>query len=119
MLPDSEATNTSALSMPYLQVSDDDGAIDDPQPNVIPRKKPRKEKTSETDQVMHLLGEKLKSTRSEDELDIVGRNIANKLRNMPHDTRILAEKFINDVLFEAEMGTLNRNYQFVVWPNSM
>ncbi|XP_034943344.1 uncharacterized protein [Chelonus insularis] len=45
----------------------------------------------------------------EDEFDAIGRNVAAKLRNMRLDQRIVAEKLLNDVLFEAQLGTLHRN----------
>lgn len=44
----------------------------------------------------------------EDRFDVYGKNVAMKLRQLPNDQRMLAEKAINDVLFEAEMGTLQR-----------
>lgn len=49
------------------------------------------------------------NSQSEDQFDIVGRNVATKLRALPKRQRIIAEKLINETLFEAELGTLNRN----------
>ncbi|XP_060536073.1 uncharacterized protein LOC132708013 [Cylas formicarius] len=54
--------------------------------------------------------------KKEDQFDTIGKNIASKLRNLPHEQRIYAEKIINDVLFEAELGCLNRNYKLVQEP---
>ncbi|KAG7207590.1 hypothetical protein KM043_009213 [Ampulex compressa] len=45
----------------------------------------------------------------EDEFDAIGRNVAAKLRNMRLDQRIIAEKLLNDVLFEAQLGNLHRD----------
>ncbi|XP_071570260.1 uncharacterized protein [Temnothorax nylanderi] len=45
----------------------------------------------------------------EDEYDAIGRNVAAKLRNMRLDQRIIAEKLVNDILFEAQLGNLHRN----------
>ncbi|XP_043288534.1 uncharacterized protein [Venturia canescens] len=45
----------------------------------------------------------------QDEFDAIGRNVAAKLRNMRLDQRIIAEKLLNDVLFEAQLGTLHRD----------
>ncbi|XP_011298008.1 uncharacterized protein [Fopius arisanus] len=45
---------------------------------------------------------------TDDEFDAIGRNVAAKLRNMRLDQRIIAEKLLNDVLFEAQLGTLHR-----------
>ncbi|XP_029164620.1 uncharacterized protein LOC114935870 [Nylanderia fulva] len=44
----------------------------------------------------------------EDEYDAIGRNVAAKLRNMRLDQRIIAEKLLNDILFEAQLGNLHR-----------
>ena len=45
----------------------------------------------------------------EDEYDAIGRNVAAKLRNMRLDQRIIAEKLLNDILFEAQLGNLHRD----------
>ncbi|XP_032678281.1 uncharacterized protein LOC116847413 [Odontomachus brunneus] len=45
----------------------------------------------------------------EDEYDAIGRNVAAKLRNMRLDQRIIAEKLLNDILFEAQLGNLSRD----------
>nr|XP_012230429.1 PREDICTED: uncharacterized protein LOC105676820 isoform X1 [Linepithema humile] len=45
----------------------------------------------------------------EDEFDAIGRNVAAKLRNMKMDQRIIAEKLLNDILFEAQLGNLHRD----------
>lgn len=45
----------------------------------------------------------------EDEYDAIGRNVAAKLRNMRLDQRIIAEKLVNDILFEAQLGNLHRD----------
>lgn len=45
----------------------------------------------------------------EDEYDAIGHNIAAKLRNMRLDQRIIAEKLLNDVLFEAQLSNLRRD----------
>lgn len=44
-----------------------------------------------------------------DEYDAIGRNVAAKLRNMRLDQRIIAEKLVNDILFEAQLGNLHRD----------
>lgn len=42
----------------------------------------------------------------EDRFDIFGKSVALKLRDLEDEQRIIAEKIINDTLFEAEMGNL-------------
>ncbi|XP_075981593.1 uncharacterized protein LOC142980151 isoform X2 [Anticarsia gemmatalis] len=46
-------------------------------------------------------------TEIEDEYDAIGINVAAKLRSLPANTRILAEKLINDVLFQAQTNALS------------
>ena len=46
---------------------------------------------------------------AEDEFDAIGRNVAAKLRHMRLDQRIIAEKLLNDILFEAQLGSLHRD----------
>ncbi|XP_011328891.1 uncharacterized protein LOC105274447 isoform X1 [Ooceraea biroi] len=45
----------------------------------------------------------------EDEYDAIGRNVAAKLRSMTMEQRIIAEKLLNDILFEAQLGNLHRD----------
>lgn len=42
----------------------------------------------------------------EDRYDLMGKTIAMKMRGLEVNQRLIAEKMINDILFEAEMGTL-------------
>ncbi|XP_050352692.1 uncharacterized protein LOC126775018 [Nymphalis io] len=46
-------------------------------------------------------------TEVDDEYDAIGINVAAKLRGLPSNVRILAEKLINDVLYQAQMNGLN------------
>lgn len=50
-----------------------------------------------------------RESTDEDSHDAFGRNVAHKLRNLPSKQRIFLEKIINDAIFEAELGNLNRN----------
>lgn len=44
-----------------------------------------------------------------DEFQTIANAWANKLKKLDNGQRKFAEKFINDILFEADMGTLHRN----------
>ena len=46
---------------------------------------------------------------TEDTFDIIGKSVANKLRQMNAVTSVLAQNLINQVLFEAQLGNLNSN----------
>lgn len=43
----------------------------------------------------------------EDRYDLFGKTVAMRFRDMENRQRLFAEKMINDILFDAEMGTLN------------
>ncbi|EDV90495.1 uncharacterized protein LOC6569824 [Drosophila grimshawi] len=47
--------------------------------------------------------------RPEDEYDAIGLNVASKLRSINHTQRIIAEKLISDVLFNAQLDNLTVN----------
>ena len=48
--------------------------------------------------------------KSEDESEVkVAKVWASKLKALKSDRKLLAEKFINDIFFKAQLGTLNRN----------
>ncbi|KAJ8943799.1 hypothetical protein NQ318_012444 [Aromia moschata] len=70
------------------------------------RKVPRAE--DKTDAVMMKIGEKLQSLQ-EDSFDRFGKHVADRLRAVAGDQVKFAMKLIGDVLFEAEMVSLNRN----------
>jgi len=45
--------------------------------------------------------------QKEDEFDAIGHNVASKLRSLEHTQRIIAEKLISEVLFNAQLNNLN------------
>ena len=61
-----------------------------------------------SDEILSIVGQKLQDSRNQDEYDIIGKNVAEKLRKIEPMMKIYAEKLINDVLFEAQLGTLSR-----------
>lgn len=44
---------------------------------------------------------------TDDEFDVYGKNMAHKLRNLPREQRIHAEKLFADVIYQAELGNLS------------
>ncbi|VVC87031.1 unnamed protein product [Leptidea sinapis] len=58
--------------------------------------------------MIETIGNKISEITAEDKYDAFGKNVAHKLRSLPTNQRLLAEKIIIDALFEAEMGNLNR-----------
>ena len=49
----------------------------------------------------------------EDRFDVYGRNVGMKLRDLPKEQRLLAERIINDTLFVAEMGKLDLTHKLI------
>lgn len=45
----------------------------------------------------------------EDVFDAIGKNVAHKLRGMPQQQRIIAEKIISDVMYHGQMENLTTN----------
>lgn len=60
------------------------------------------------------------NVEDENESESFARYISLKLKKIRSDQRVFVEKIINDVLFEAEMGTLNRGcYLHMVDSNAL
>jgi hypothetical protein len=49
----------------------------------------------------------------EDRFNMSGRTIAMKLRDLPKDQMLFADRIINETLFLAEMGSLTLNHRVV------
>ncbi|KAK7025487.1 hypothetical protein SK128_017606 [Halocaridina rubra] len=81
------------------------------------RKRLRKREGDETDYLLSFVGERLRASQPEDQFDIAGRYVAAKLRNLPRDQCIYAEKFIHEILFEAELGNLSKGTLFSTEPS--
>ncbi|GFR58525.1 protein stand still [Elysia marginata] len=67
--------------------------------------------TSDNDELLTIAREKLRKPRTlpaEDQFDNFGKMMAQKLRDLPRDQRIIAEKLFSEVMFEAELGNLIR-----------
>ena len=61
---------------------------------------------SPSDALLLLIGERIATSRQEDEFDYIGKNVASKLRKMTPEMEVVAEKLIHDVLYEGMTGTL-------------
>ncbi|KAH8363831.1 uncharacterized protein LOC110189064 [Drosophila serrata] len=59
-----------------------------------------------TDELLNIACEYLSSTYPEEES--IARTWTHKLKRLPREQRLLAERFINEILFEAESNNLNR-----------
>jgi hypothetical protein len=74
----------------------------------------RKRKMSPSYAVLSLIKDRLQDLGKEDMFNITGKNVASKLRILTKEQRIIAEKLINDVLYEAQLGTLTRNSRLIL-----
>ena len=66
----------------------------------------RKRKVSPCYAVLSLVNDRLQDLGKEDMFEITGKNVAPKLRILTKEQRIMPEKWINDVLYEAQLGSL-------------
>ncbi|KAF5308019.1 hypothetical protein FQR65_LT18284 [Abscondita terminalis] len=77
--------------------------------------KKRGRKTDPRDDLLITINERLNRPKADghekDRFHVYGDNVAIRLRALPTDQKIMAEKLINDVLFEAECNTLNRQWR--------
>ncbi|CAH1955462.1 unnamed protein product [Acanthoscelides obtectus] len=82
-----------------------------------PKSQKPDDQTQLTKELLATVNNHFKRPRTaDDRFDIVGKNVAMKLRDLTNDQRRLAEKFINDVLFEAEGGTLTPHHKLTYQP---
>ncbi|XP_076061488.1 uncharacterized protein LOC143037246 [Oratosquilla oratoria] len=110
-------TSPAADQDPPRRPDNDLGGISSlPRSRSPPPKKPKRAPASPdmTESVLSLVGERLSSLRQEDEFDFVGKSVAAKLRRLPSNVEIVAEKLISDVLYEAQMGTLTPQARLVI-----
>lgn len=71
---------------------------------------PAKRQKCRADQVLATVQQKLNQPQPvEDQFDIIAKNIAHKLRALPQETAIIAEKCVMDVLYEAHLGNLHKD----------
>ncbi|KAL5235137.1 hypothetical protein ACI65C_002547 [Semiaphis heraclei] len=73
----------------------------------------------ECDSILSVIGKRLKESTSkpESKFDLIGKTWAYKLSEIKKEQIICAEKLINDVLYEAELGKLNRHCTLLIRPN--
>ncbi|KAL3269918.1 hypothetical protein HHI36_008975 [Cryptolaemus montrouzieri] len=64
-----------------------------------------------TTDIMKLVGKKLESLQAEDALQVFGKHVANKLRDVSSSQNAIAKKLLSDVLFEEELSTLTSNFR--------
>lgn len=70
-------------------------------------KKQKKKRKADIDTVIEIIGTRL--LNEEDEHDAFGRNLAHQLRTIVPEQRIYLQKIINDAVFQAKLGNLNKN----------
>nr|CAI5834223.1 unnamed protein product [Callosobruchus analis] len=83
----------------------------------IPKSQKPDDQTQLTKEVLATVNNHFKRPRTtDDRFDIVGKNVATKPRYLTNDQRRLAEKFIDDILFEAEGRTLTPHHKLTYHP---
>lgn len=69
---------------------------------------PKKRPQSLSDSVLAKISNQLDDPLQFDRFDHIAKIWAETLRTVPNEQRIIAEKVINDVLYEAQLNTLTR-----------
>lgn len=98
-IPLSESTRSNDFSRPHSAASTISSTV-------TPRSKAKRSKVT-PDDILCKVNEKLNEEKVDD-FDMVGKVVANKLRKLPAGTATIAEKFILDILFEAQLGNIDR-----------
>lgn len=88
--------------------------IEAPEKNKLPPRPRKGKKKNEVDEVtvsaLQTIEQHFKNKKPEDEDDIFGKNIANKMRKIENeDQKMLAEKLIQEVICSAHFGKLGPN----------
>lgn len=89
------------------------------QPPVKPVVVGKKRRQDSCDNILSVIGERLQSSRVEDEFDIVVMNLGNKLRRLSREQQLFAERLMIEVLCEGELGNLNRHSKIIIEPEDM
>ncbi|XP_050316413.1 uncharacterized protein LOC126750740 [Anthonomus grandis grandis] len=66
------------------------------------------------DDILIDVHKKLKNEDAEDEFAVVGKNVAYKLRKLSKETAMVAEKLIMDLLFEAQLGNIEKSSEITI-----
>ena len=75
----------------------------------------KEKKIDRSDEVLHLVATKLQS--SEGKFSAYGKHVAQELESLPNEMAMFCRRVINEVIFEAQMGTLNRTSRVVTDPH--
>lgn len=85
-------------------IHDNSSETDSTSEQTSSRARPPKRKTTDlSNEVLHSVNFK---RPLDDRFDIFGKYVAMKLRELPKQQGLIAEKIINDTLFHAELGSL-------------
>lgn len=85
--------------------SDTDSTSEQTSSRARPAKRKTTDSTDLSNEVLHSVNEHFKRPL-DDRFDIFGKYVAMKLRELPKQQGLIAEKIINDTLFHAELGSL-------------
>lgn len=75
----------------------------------------KKKKIDRSDEVLNLVATKLQS--SEGKFSAYGKHVAQELESLPNEMAMFCRRVINEAIFEAQMGTLNRTSRVVTDPH--
>lgn len=75
----------------------------------------KKNKGGRCDEVLDLVAKKLQSS-SEGKFSAYAKYIAQELETLPKDMAMYCQRVINEAIFEAQMGSLNRTSRVITEP---
>jgi hypothetical protein len=107
--PESNSNISLHESFPAVDSSRSQFAPSTSRSTITPKSRRGKKSKVSCDDILSRVNQTLNEYITEDELHFVGQKVANKLRKLFTDTATIAEKFIMDILFEAQLGNINRN----------
>ncbi|KAG8229776.1 hypothetical protein J437_LFUL005857 [Ladona fulva] len=77
------------------------------------KKKQKVDRSDGLDAPLNLTAGRLEEANEEGKFSIYGKHIALELENLPNEMALYCKKVINEAIFEAQMGTLNRSSRVV------
>ena len=97
-------------SQPLISTQSTQGILTPPSAPRPKQTKYNRKRKSDDEELLKVARARLLSpvpTSPADEFDVFGKSVAFRLRNLPRDQRIHAQKYISDILYEGELGKLS------------
>ncbi|KAK7070658.1 hypothetical protein SK128_012776 [Halocaridina rubra] len=116
-VPRESCANLDDINNLNTEIAEADGT-EDATPCTSQQVKRRRKTLPKFRHILHTVPRKLDESVPKDEsgIDLFGSYVARRIHSMDQRTAIITRKLINDVLFEAEMGSLNSSSRLISTP---